>query len=147
MRENQLFLRDLVRVVLAITVVTAVALLLAPRRPAPSRSPATVAASTHAIQLPTTAQGARLFESKGCLACHTVDGTAKIGPSLRHAFGTVVTLDDGSHVTFDEAYLRESVMVPRARSRLGYPPTMPAFDGVLSPRDLDAIVAYVRSLE
>ncbi len=137
MRQNQLFLRDLVGVVVAIAVITTIALTLAPTARAPSPSRTALA----------PAGGARLFESKGCAACHTVDGTAKIGPSLQHAFGSVIALEDGSRVTVDDAYLRESVLQPRARSRAGYGPTMPSFEDLLSPRELDAIVAYVRSLE
>ena len=92
--------------------------------------------------------GKRTFEKKGCVACHTVDGTTKIGPTLAKTFGTEITLASGAKVTVDENYVRESLMAPNAKSRPGFPVgTMPSFEGQLKERDVEGIIAYMKSLQ
>lgn len=140
---NEAFLRHLVGVVLAIAVVTALGLwfgMTRPPLPQPTYEVAAAAATTP------EGKGAALFERKGCVACHSTDGSAKVGPSLLHDFGSTVTLADGSTVAMDEAYIRESLRTPRAKARPGFPDVMPSFDGVLSDGEIDALVAYVASL-
>src|SRR5262249_28474062 len=44
-------------------------------------------------------KGKDVFASKGCFACHSVDGTAKVGPSLFKAYGREEQLESGSKVT------------------------------------------------
>ena len=46
----------------------------------------------------------------------------------------------------DEAYMRESILNPRARLVAGYAPIMPTFQGQLSEEDLTQLVAYIKSL-
>jgi len=138
MKTNLLFLRDLIGITVTIAAVTTAVLTLAPRAPPAAHAPD---ASSQARR------GASLFEEKGCVVCHSVDGTARIGPSLLQAYGSQVTLGDGSVVAMDDAYIRESLLQPLAKARPGYPPSMPSFDGFLEERDLDAIVVYVRTLE
>jgi cytochrome c oxidase subunit 2 len=93
------------------------------------------------------AQGKSHFETKGCTSCHTVDGTSKIGPSLKGIFGSQVALNDGSLVKADENYLRESIELPSAKLVRGYQPLMPTFKGVLNASELNALVAYIKSLK
>lgn len=149
MRANQLFLRDLIGIAVAVAAVTTVGLTLAPRTPVPTApaTSSTLESRVPAGSPPQAHRGASLFENKGCVACHSVDGTTKIGPSMLHAYGSQVTLDDGRVVAMDDVYIRESVLLPRAKSRAGYPPTMPSFDGMLDDRDINAIVGYLRSLK
>jgi len=89
------------------------------------------------------AQGQRLAGSLGCLACHSVDGSQGVGPSWKGLYGKTETLEDGSQVKVDEAYLRECVLTPAARRVKGYPPVMPAFTP--SDKELDALVAFIKS--
>ena len=92
--------------------------------------------------------GRRLYEKKGCNACHSLDGTTKIGPSFKGAFGSTVTLANGSTVPFDENYVRESLMTPNAKSRPGFPVgTMPAFEGQLKERDIEGIIAWLKTVK
>jgi cytochrome c oxidase subunit II len=91
--------------------------------------------------------GEQLFADKGCTTCHTVDGTARVGPSLKGTFGKPVVLADGSERVADADYVRESILQPRARARAGYPPAMPPnYKDHLDARELDALVAYIESL-
>jgi cytochrome c oxidase subunit II len=98
------------------------------------------------LNMPPEQLGKILYEKKGCNACHTVDGTARVGPSFFHDYGTTVPLSDGTQVKMDENYIRESLMFPQAKARPGYPPSMPSFDGQLKPKEIEGIIAYLKSL-
>ena len=60
-----------------------------------------------------------LLEAKDCLTCHSIDGQESIGPTLKGVYGRTVKLKDGSTVTADDAYLRESIMKPERKDRYG----------------------------
>ena len=92
------------------------------------------------------ALGERLAAEKGCLRCHTVDGTPHLAPTWRHMYRSMVPLTNGTSVLADEAYLTESMMDPLAKIHAGYAPIMPSFLGQLSGGDVAAIVEYIRSL-
>jgi cytochrome c oxidase subunit 2 len=92
--------------------------------------------------------GKKLFEKKGCNACHTVDGTPRVGPTWKSPdWGKEVQMSDGKMVVMDENYVRESIMAPTAKSRPGYPPSMPSFEGQLKPKEIDGLIAYIKSLK
>lgn len=98
--------------------------------------------------VPLVDQGKKLMETKGCLACHSLDGTAKIGPSIKGIFGHDVELADGSKVTVDENYLRESIQKPQAKVVKGFNPVMPPYTKELvGESELNAIIAYIKSLK
>ena len=56
-------------------------------------------------------------------------------------------LEGGSAVVVDENYLRESILSPQAKIVLGYQPVMPTFQGVLKDKQIDALIAYIKSLK
>jgi len=91
--------------------------------------------------------GAMLFEKKGCVACHTTDGSPRVGPTLKGIFGKPAQMADGSTVTVDENYIRESLMYPQAKARPGFPPSMPSFDGQLKEKEIEGLIAFIKSLE
>jgi cytochrome c oxidase subunit 2 len=98
-------------------------------------------------QLPPEEFGKKLYEKKGCNACHTVDGTPRVGPSFYQQFGTTISLADGSKVPMDENYIRESLMSPQAKGRPGFPPSMPSFEGQLKEVEITGLIAYIKSLK
>jgi cytochrome c oxidase subunit II len=51
----------------------------------------------------------------GCVSCHSTDGSVLVGPSWAGLFGRVETLEDGSTVTVDEAYIRQSILNPNSQ--------------------------------
>src|SRR5687768_8548873 len=106
MTPNQIQLRNLVGVVVAIAIVTAIGLWLggASRRRAAAAPRASTVSTSHA-QNP----GARLYAIKGCVQCHTIDGSRKIGPSFMGSWGSEIVLADGLTLRFDDAYVRESL--------------------------------------
>ena len=94
------------------------------------------------------ARGAALLESKGCAGCHTVDGSARIGPSLKSIFGhRVVVLTGGKkrELVVDEGYIRRSIKEPGADVVEGYPAIMP--DLGLTDSEIEAVTAFIKTLE
>jgi len=91
--------------------------------------------------------GYKLYQEKGCVACHSTDGTPRVGPTFKGLFGrTVAVVTDGKdrQVVADEAYLRKSVLEPNADVVKGFPPVMPPEK--LADEELAALVDYIKSL-
>jgi cytochrome c oxidase subunit 2 len=91
-------------------------------------------------------RGHQVAAERGCLRCHSVDGSSYIGPTWANAFGRTRRTTDGREVVIDEAYLTESMMDPRAVIAAGFQPVMPSYQGVLTPAETAAILEYIRSL-
>ena len=72
--------------------------------------------------VPATAEGQarRLAETRGCLACHSLDGSRGIGPSWLGSWGAHRRFADGSEALVDVAYLREAMQQPALRIVEGY---------------------------
>lgn len=92
--------------------------------------------------------GQRWADTFGCLACHSLDGTKIIGPTWQGLFGSQVELTDGSTVTADEEYIRNSILDPNAQVVAGYPSgVMPQnFDEILGEDQINQIIAFIMSL-
>jgi cytochrome c oxidase subunit II len=91
--------------------------------------------------------GKELLEKFGCLGCHSLDGTPKVGPTLKGIWGRNVTVLTGGKerpITVDEAYLRRSILEPQADIVKGFPPVMPSFAGKLSDADLAAVIGFLK---
>jgi cytochrome c oxidase subunit 2 len=89
------------------------------------------------------AQGAQVFQTRGCAACHTITGTSaqgKVGPNLTH-FGSRGTLA-GSILTNNPQDLRRWLKDPP-----GIKPgsIMPNLN--LNDHELEVLVAYLQSLK
>src|SRR5713226_9021642 len=91
------------------------------------------------------AGGESLFQQLGCPTCHRSDTQGR-GPNLVGIFGKPVQLEDGRTVVADENYIRESILNPGAKVMSGFKPIMPVFQGLVSEEQLNALVAYVKSL-
>ena len=90
-------------------------------------------------------RGAKLFNDLACSTCHLDTGQGR-GPSLKDIVGTTVELQNGSSVTVDEAYLRESILNSQAKIVKGFQPLMPTFQGLISEENLVALIEHVKSL-
>ncbi|MEZ5786449.1 MAG: cytochrome c oxidase subunit II [Xanthobacteraceae bacterium] len=90
-------------------------------------------------------QGKSLFVARGCAGCHAESSTIH-APRLAGVYGHPVPLSSGHMVTADEAYIRDSILQPTRDVVAGYQPIMPSFAGVLSESEIQALVAYIRSL-
>lgn len=89
-------------------------------------------------------KGRALAQSKGCIACHSIDGAPGVGPTWKGLAEKIVTLANGSTVPADEAYLKKSIRDPMAEVVKGFPPIMPKTE--MTDDELAALVAYIQSL-
>ncbi|MGF6284812.1 c-type cytochrome [Pseudomonas silensiensis] len=89
------------------------------------------------------AQGQRLAQSLGCLACHSVDGSKGVGPSWQGLYGKTETLADDSTIKADEGYIKDSILNPGAKIVKGYAAVMPPFTP--SDQELNALIAFIKS--
>jgi cytochrome c oxidase subunit 2 len=68
-------------------------------------------------------KGAALVQVKGCVACHSTDGTKKVGPSFKGLFGKKeIVIHDGKEreIAVDEAFVKEK-MLPEINRTKGSP--------------------------
>jgi cytochrome c oxidase subunit 2 len=94
---------------------------------------------------PLAQAGGALFRELGCSGCH--GGGSKVhAPPLEGLYGKPVPLADGSFVTADEKYIRDSILLPRSQIAAGYEPLMPSFQGKVTEDQLLQLVAYIKSL-
>jgi cytochrome c oxidase subunit 2 len=94
---------------------------------------------------PLSATGEKVFAELGCATCHRTDAQGR-GPNLQGVFGKPVQLEDGRTVTADENYLRECILDPGAKRVKGFQPIMPTFQGLVSEEQVNALVAYIKSI-
>lgn len=96
------------------------------------------------------ALGVRLVQEKGCLACHSTDGTPRVGPTLKGLFGktiTVITEGKERQLRVDEEYLRKSLLEPNTDVVKGFPPIMPTQKGVSNEEEIMAMLHYMKELK
>jgi len=99
-------------------------------------------------------QGRKLFLKLQCVTCHSANAKAR-APVLEGLYGQIVHLQDGRQVVADEAYLRESILKPRAKIVAGWEPIMPTFEGQLADPSVDLsqeeamiqLLAFLKSLK
>jgi cytochrome c oxidase subunit 2 len=94
---------------------------------------------------PLAVTGEKLFSELGCSTCHRSDIQGR-GPNLVGLFGKPVLLEDGRTMTADENYIRGCIQNPALRIPKGYKPIMPTFQGLVTEEQLNALVAYIKSL-
>ena len=98
------------------------------------------------LDMPPVKLGEYLFTARGCNQCHTVDGSAKTGPTWKGIFGTTQQTSAGA-VTVDENYIRESILDPNVKVRAGFNAIMPTFRGQLKDEQIDGIITYIKCLK
>ena len=96
------------------------------------------------------ARGEELFSSDGCSACHSLNGTKGVGPTVKGLAGSRVELSDGSTVTADDTYLAKSITDPDAQIVVGYQKGVmtagvSSFGLNSKPDDVDALVAFIKT--
>jgi cytochrome c oxidase subunit 2 len=90
------------------------------------------------------ASGEIAFRHYGCSGCHGPSATVH-APSLDGLYGKPVALDSGETVIADDAYIRDSILLPTKQIAAGFAPIMPSFAGQIGEEDLIALIAYIRS--
>jgi cytochrome c oxidase subunit 2 len=98
--------------------------------------------------VPGKTNGPKLLEEKGCLGCHSTDGTKKIGPTLKGIFGrkeVVITGGKERTIIVEDGYLRRSIIEPQADVVKDFQPIMPVTP--LTKEELDMVVGYLKTLK
>ncbi|HEX6144704.1 MAG TPA: cytochrome c oxidase subunit II [Geminicoccaceae bacterium] len=91
------------------------------------------------------ARGAELYRSLGCSGCHEASDVVR-APPLEGVFGSPVPLMSGEVIIADEAYIRDSILLPMKDIAAGYEPLMPSFANRIEEEQLIELVAYIKSL-
>jgi cytochrome c2 len=121
-----------------------------------SRTASTTSSTSSAATTPTpsadVASGRKLYTADTCSACHTLNGSTSVGPSWKGLYGSRVTLTTGRTVVADAAYLTKHIVDPNAMTVKGFPADVMAsaissFDLSSKPKDVAALVAFIRSLK
>ena len=93
-------------------------------------------------------EGATLLRNRACLACHSDDGTDRVGPTLLGLMGRTTRVGAGDGVrdlTVDAAYVRRSLLDPNAEVVEGFQAgTMPVTE--LSEDEFAAFLAALEDL-
>jgi cytochrome c oxidase subunit 2 len=87
--------------------------------------------------------GERLFHDRGCSGCHAPNSQFH-APLLQGLYRNPVPLADGTIVTADDQYLRDSILQPARQISAGYPNIMPSFAGHLSEEQIMQLIAYLK---
>lgn len=124
----------------------------APTATAVVRSSAAAAAPPAAAAGSLVATGQAVAQRDGCVACHSVNGVAGVGPTWKGLAGSQVALDTGKSVLADDAYLSRSITDPDADVVKGYQKGVMASGVVgvksdLTADNVAALVAYIKSLQ
>lgn len=93
--------------------------------------------------------GQRLLQVKGCIACHSTDGSQMIGPTFKGIYQreqVVLTNGEEKHIVSDEEYLRRAILHPNLDIVKGYNALMPPQEGLISEEELVAIIQYLKEL-
>jgi cytochrome c oxidase subunit 2 len=96
------------------------------------------------------AAGEELWTSTGCAGCHTIDGTASVGPTVNGLAGSRVELADGRTLTADDAYLALAITDPDKEIVAGYSAgvmsaAVASQDFATRAEDVEALVAYIKA--
>ena len=146
MRIGRLILTGLLAVVLLVALACGGA--EAPTVAPPVTQP-TTPTDTKSPPVTTQPTGGPPAQVASCVACHTPDGRAGVGPTWQGIYGSEETLADGTTVTVDDAYIRESILEPNIKIVEGFQPNLmpPNFRDTLSDSDIDIIIEYIKSLK
>ena len=105
-----------------------------------------VSAGDPNAELPLKELGEKLYNSKACNVCHSIDGTSKTGPTWKGLFGSKRSFIKAPDQMVDENYLIESIQDPTLKVVKGYAPVMPMFN-TLSEREINGIIEYIKTLK
>lgn len=92
-------------------------------------------------------RGKRLFVVHGCAGCHSIDGTAKTGPSFKGIWGQTHRFRNASPTKVDENYVRESIVDPSAKVREGYEDKMNSYQGTFTDEEIGYLIKFIQSLK
>ncbi|MFK7912079.1 MAG: DUF6797 domain-containing protein [Akkermansiaceae bacterium] len=81
-------------------------------------------------------KGKAVFKTYACNGCHSLADEKLTGPPLL-----------GLSTRLSPVQIRESILQPAKVIAKGYPAAMPSFDGVMTPQQLEDLLAYLATLK
>ncbi len=115
-----------------------------------SNSPESSVESSKDAKTAEGAKGRELIVKKGCIACHSTDGSASVGPTFLGVFGQqVAVITDGKErlIEANSDYLRKSMLNPAADITKRFEPLMPSSEGQLTDKEIDEIIQFIKGLQ
>jgi cytochrome c oxidase subunit 2 len=92
-------------------------------------------------------RGEKLYQQFGCLACHSVDGAVRAGPTWLGIYGKEEILSDGTAIIVDDAYLMKSILEPSEQIVQGYENiVMPPTGQNMSEQQILDVIEFIKSL-
>ncbi|WP_419765124.1 MAG: cytochrome c oxidase subunit II [Arcobacter sp.] len=95
--------------------------------------------------------GKELVQNNGCIGCHSLDGSKLVGPSFKGIYGRVqkITINNSlKEIIVDDEYLKSSILKPNEAIVEGYyAGVMPSFENVLSDKEIEAIIKYLKTIK
>jgi glucose/arabinose dehydrogenase len=106
----------------------------------------------NAPQVVSVLQGCHFYETLGCIACHSIDGTTagRAGPTFLGLYGRERDFATGEPQIADDPYIRESILKPQARIVRGYEHSevsMPTYEGVITDPQIQSLTWFIKSLD
>jgi cytochrome c oxidase subunit 2 len=95
-------------------------------------------------ELPLAVLGRNLYQQQGCIGCHSVNGASGIGPTFTGLYESTRNFTNGTSRVADEQYLRESILQPAQVITVGYNAVMPAYQGILSDTQVNALIEFIK---
>jgi cytochrome c oxidase subunit 2 len=95
-------------------------------------------------------QGLDLLRERGCLSCHSIDGTRRTGPSFKGIFGKeveVVTAGKQREAVVDADFIRSSILDPHADLVDGYADIMPSGKDSMDAEDIEEAIRAIEALK
>lgn len=92
-------------------------------------------------------RGKYYYQTLGCAGCHSVDGSKLVGPSFQGLWGRQENIQGADPVTVDENYIQESIWVPGAKLVEGYANQMPTYKGQIDEKQIDDLIAFMKTLQ
>jgi len=89
-----------------------------------------------------------ILKQKQCLTCHSLDGSAMVGPTFKALYGRKELVISGSserEITVDEARLATAIRNPMDGIVKGHPPVMPTIQ--MSDAELDQVIDFIKTLK
>ena len=91
--------------------------------------------------------GQKLYTTRNCNGCHSVDGSDNAGPTWKGLYGANRSFADGTSAVADDNYIRESILNPNAKIVKGRAPAMPSYAGQLSDDEILGLIEYIKTLK
>ena len=90
--------------------------------------------------------GEKTFQGR-CTVCHKPTKEKLIGPGLAGVYGSKREFSNGTSLTANENYLRESILNPEDKIVMGFTNAMTPFAGALTEEELSGLIEYIKELK